>query len=146
MRENLATLYGAVDDGALPIALPDFVRSELGGYLDCGLLCRGFARLKCEGYKTDSRLVECVLPEAPLRQWVLTLPFAWRKRLGYVAPLVAVTTPLCAPLTATCCVFGLGCGSALGARAVGSTRSSVLSALATSLRWRLAARFFSGLR
>ena len=29
-------------------ALPPFVRRELEGYLDCGLLCRGFARLKCE--------------------------------------------------------------------------------------------------
>src|SRR5450432_2822837 len=29
-------------------ALPPFVRRELDGYLDCGLLCRGFARLKCD--------------------------------------------------------------------------------------------------
>ena len=47
VRDNLETLYGAVDDGALPIALPAFVRKELDGYLDCGLLCRGFARVKC---------------------------------------------------------------------------------------------------
>jgi hypothetical protein len=25
---------------------------------------------------------------APLRQWVLTVPFAWRKRLGYDGPLL----------------------------------------------------------
>jgi hypothetical protein len=37
VADNLATLYGAVDDGALPIALPRFVRKELEGYLDCGL-------------------------------------------------------------------------------------------------------------
>jgi hypothetical protein len=119
VRENLATLYGAVDDGALPIALPDFVRSELDGYLDCGLLCRGFARLKCEACNesrlvafsckgrgfcpsclgrrmcaTAANLVECVLPEAPLRQWVLTMPFAWRMRLGYDAPLLGALSRL----------------------------------------------------
>ncbi len=40
VRENLDTLYDAVDEGALSIALPKFVRKELEGYLDCGLLCR----------------------------------------------------------------------------------------------------------
>jgi hypothetical protein len=117
VRENLATLYGAVDDGALRIALPDFVRGEFDGYLDCGVLCRGFARLRCEtcdesrlvafsckgrGFcpsclgrrmcATAADLVEHVLPEAPLRQWVLTFPFAWRKRLGYDAPLLGALT------------------------------------------------------
>ena len=32
---------------------------------------------------TAANLVEHVLPAAPLRQWVLTVPFAWRNRLGY---------------------------------------------------------------
>ncbi len=56
VAENLATLYGAVDDGALAIALPRFVKKELEGYLDCGLLCRGFARLRCDGCE-ETRLV-----------------------------------------------------------------------------------------
>ena len=48
MRENLNTLYAATEHGfAAP--LPEFVRTELEGYLDCGLLCRGFALLQCEG-------------------------------------------------------------------------------------------------
>lgn len=38
VQDNLATLYGAVDDGAVAIALPRFVRRELEGYLDCALL------------------------------------------------------------------------------------------------------------
>jgi hypothetical protein len=42
VQGNLETLYGAVDDGAVKLALPRFVRKELEGYLDCGLLCRGF--------------------------------------------------------------------------------------------------------
>ena len=46
--ENVETLYAAVDEGAAPFSLPSFVRKELDGYLDCGLLCRGFARLSCE--------------------------------------------------------------------------------------------------
>jgi len=29
-------------------ALTNLARKELEAYLDCGLLCRGFARLKCE--------------------------------------------------------------------------------------------------
>jgi len=56
VQENLDTLYGAVEDGALAIALPKFVRKELEGYLECGLLCHGFARLKC-GSCDETRLV-----------------------------------------------------------------------------------------
>ena len=37
---------------------------------------------------TAANLVEHVLPGAPLRQWVLTVPFAWRKRLGYDGPML----------------------------------------------------------
>jgi len=120
VQDNLTTLYGAVDDGALAIALPRFVRKELEGYLDCGLLCRGFARLRCEGCEetrlvafsgkgrgfcpsclgrkmaaTAAHLIEDVLPEGvPLRQWVLTVPFAWRKRLGYDGALLSTLTRL----------------------------------------------------
>ena len=48
VRDNVETLYAAVAAGFDGAALPPFVRRELEGYLDCGLLCRGFARLKCE--------------------------------------------------------------------------------------------------
>ena len=117
VRDNLETLYGAIDEGAIPITLPGFVRKELEGYLDCGLLCRGFCRLKCEGCgesrlvafackgrgfcpsclgrrmaSTAANLVQCVLPPAPLRQWVLTVPFAWRKRLAYDGELLGAVT------------------------------------------------------
>jgi len=120
VRDNLATLYAAVDEGALSITLPAFVRKELDGYLDCGLLCRGFARLKCEhcnesrlvafsckgrGFcpsclgrrmaSTAANLVEHVLPPSPLRQWVLTVPFAWRARLAYDGELFGAVTRVC---------------------------------------------------
>ncbi|HEX7600568.1 MAG TPA: transposase zinc-binding domain-containing protein [Polyangiaceae bacterium] len=45
-----------MDDGALGVALPAFVRAELEGYLECGLLRRGFARLRCDACK-ETRLV-----------------------------------------------------------------------------------------
>jgi hypothetical protein len=36
-----------IDDGAIAVRIPKHARKELESYLDCGLLCRGFARLKC---------------------------------------------------------------------------------------------------
>jgi hypothetical protein len=89
------------------------VKKELEGYLDCGLLCRGFARLRCDACSetrlvsfsckgrgfcpsclgrrmsaTAANLVDYVVPRVPLRQWVLTVPFSWRKRLGFNGPLL----------------------------------------------------------
>ena len=56
VRDNLETLYGAIDDGVLDIRLPKHAKKELEAYLDCGLLCRGFARLRGE-WCAESRLV-----------------------------------------------------------------------------------------
>jgi len=108
VRDNLETLLGAIGDGALGFRIPKHAREELLAYLDCGLLCRGFARLKCRGCNetrlvafscrgrgfcpscmgrrmsaTAANLIERVLPPStPLRQWVLTFPFSWRPRLA----------------------------------------------------------------
>jgi hypothetical protein len=47
VRENLATLYAAVEqDFASPT--PSFVKDELEGYLACGVLARGFATMQSE--------------------------------------------------------------------------------------------------
>ena len=46
-----------MDVGAIGIVLPKFVRKELDGYLECGLLCRGFARLRCSETCKQTRLV-----------------------------------------------------------------------------------------
>ena len=51
-----STLYGAIDDGALEVKIPKHAKKELESYLDCGQLCRGFARLKCGDCK-ESRIV-----------------------------------------------------------------------------------------
>ena len=101
--------------------LPAFVRDELTGYLDYGVLARGCARYRCDGCghervtalsckgrgfchrKAYSQLaigpvgrcigrrmtagardlVSRVLPRVPVRQWVLSLPFALRVRLAF---------------------------------------------------------------
>ena len=47
VRDNLETFYVAAEEGFVSAPLPAFVRDELEGYLDCGLLCRGAALLVC---------------------------------------------------------------------------------------------------
>ena len=47
VRENLATFYAAIEEG-WQTGLPDFVRAEFAGYLDCSVMQRGFAHLACE--------------------------------------------------------------------------------------------------
>ena len=81
--------------------VPRFVERELRAYLECGLLCHGFVRARCadcgldrlvafsckgRGFcpacvgrrmaDTAAHLVDRVLPQAPVRQWVLALPRA----------------------------------------------------------------------
>ena len=47
VRENLRTLYSAAEEGFAGAPLPRFVRAELEGYVECGLLQRGFALIAC---------------------------------------------------------------------------------------------------
>ncbi|MBN2193894.1 MAG: transposase zinc-binding domain-containing protein [Polyangiaceae bacterium] len=109
VRDNLDTLH-AVSDAGLASPLPSFVRSELEGYLECGLpyALPGFALMvytdpdcrsrhlvafSCKGRgfcpsclgrrmaQTVANLVDHVLPEqVPVRQWVLTVPNRRRGR------------------------------------------------------------------
>ena len=119
VSDNLDTLYAAIDDGALDVRIPKHAKKELDAVLDCGLLCRGFARLWCAGCNesrlvafsckgrgfcpscmgrrmcaTSANLLDHVLPEVALRQWVLTFPFAWRRRLAKDGALFADLTRL----------------------------------------------------
>jgi hypothetical protein len=84
-------------------SLPRYVALAFEGYLGCGDLARGFLRCHCDGCGHDvlvafwckgrglcpscgarrmcngaAMLVDRVLPNAPLRQWVLSLPFELR--------------------------------------------------------------------
>ena len=89
--------------------LPRYVEQELRDYVDCGVLGRGFVRLKCDdcgkekalafscmgrGFcpsctgrrmaDTAARLVDDVFPrDVPVRQWVLSLPIEIRYRLAH---------------------------------------------------------------
>jgi hypothetical protein len=118
VRENLETLYGAIDEGALAVRIAKRARKELEAYLECGLLCRGFSRLRCSscgesrrlafsckgrGFcpsclggrmcATAGNLMEYVLAkESGLRQWVLTFPFAWRAAVAQDGALLGSLT------------------------------------------------------
>ena len=88
------------DQGKL---LPDYVQEEFEAYLKCGRLEHGFLRVKCEschlerlvafsckkrGFcpscgarrmaETAALLSDEVFPAVPLRQWVISFPFALR--------------------------------------------------------------------
>ncbi|MBU1702022.1 MAG: transposase zinc-binding domain-containing protein [Candidatus Eisenbacteria bacterium] len=105
VREHLETFLaqGRGSDGE---GYPHFVEREFRRYLDCGLLCHGFARphcprcgferlvaFSCKGKLCPSCLarrtadmsawlVDHLLPEAGYRQWVLTFPWTLRFRLA----------------------------------------------------------------
>ena len=83
--------------------LPDFVQQEFEAFLKCGRLEYGFLRVQCQSCKHEdlvafsckkrgycpscgakrmvehaALLVDEILPEAPYRQWVLSVPFQLR--------------------------------------------------------------------
>ncbi|MCK9459116.1 MAG: transposase [Proteobacteria bacterium] len=109
VRENLEEFLrqarGGSEDGE---GVPDFVVDELRRFLACGSLSGGFARLKCETCGKErlvpfsckrraacpscagrrmaglaAHLVDSVFPLVPVRQWVLSVPFALRYRLAW---------------------------------------------------------------
>jgi len=92
--------------------LPGFVEGELRAFLDCGILAHGFLRVRCDACRcerlvpfsckrrgfcpscggrrmadTAAHLVDRVIPHVPVRQWVLTVPFALRYRMAFDAEL-----------------------------------------------------------
>ena len=94
--------------------VPRFVERAFRTFLRCGILAHGFVRVHCDacghdrlvGFSCKGRgvcpscggrrmaelaahMVDRVFPEVPVRQWVLTLPFALRYRLAYDARLAA---------------------------------------------------------
>ena len=98
--------------------LPSFVATTLRDFLTCGIPEHGFLRVRCDRCgrdrvvafsckrrgvcgscggrrmaETAANLVDGVLPEVPMRQWVLSLPFPLRYRLAYDRTLA---TPLLA--------------------------------------------------
>ncbi len=99
--------------------IPRFVLRELDAYLRCGNLNHGFVRVvcgtcqhnhlvafsckgrgfcpSCAGRRTASRaahLIDHVIPEVPVRQWVFSLPIGLRYRLAYNPELTSTVLQL----------------------------------------------------
>jgi len=112
VREQLESFLSRAREQGAPVAR--FVERELRAYLDCGVLGRGFIRVHCDGCghdrliafsckgrgfcpscggrrmaETAARLADGVIPEVPIRQWVLTLPYPLRYRCAWDARLTS---------------------------------------------------------
>ena len=98
-------------------SVPRFVELEFRDFLTCGVLAaRGFIRVHCSSCghdrlvpfscrrrgwcpscggrrmaETAAHLVDHVFPMVPVRQWVLSIPFALRYRLAYDSGLLSDT-------------------------------------------------------
>jgi len=106
--EHLETFLDAAAHHADGSRLPAFVEQEFRDFLACGVLERGFARLRCgecaferlvpfsckgRGFcpscggrrmtECAARLVDDVLPRVPVRQWVLSVPHRLRYLLAW---------------------------------------------------------------
>jgi hypothetical protein len=102
VQEHLATFFAQVE-AETGAGLPDFVKDEFDAFLECGILANGFLRLRCEGCaheklvafsckrrgfcpscgarrmtETAAHLVDQVIPQVPVRQWVLSFPIPLR--------------------------------------------------------------------
>lgn len=103
VREQLETFLAQVrEERGKP--LPRYVEEELRRYLRCGVLAHGFLRVACPECReeivvaysckcrgacpscsarrmcgTAAHLVDHVMPDTPMRQWVLTAPFEVRR-------------------------------------------------------------------
>jgi len=113
LSEHLRTFLARAEEGGSRPGLPSYVRRELERAHECGVLAHGFARLRCSSCRGDTlvpfsckgrgfcpscggrrmaeaaaHLVDHVLPEVPVRQWVLSMP--WRLRY-----LLACDVELC---------------------------------------------------
>jgi len=99
--EHLSTFLAEM--ASVGRAMPRYVVLAFEAYLACGILACGFSRAYCEDCRRSlvvafsckkrgpcpscgarrmaseaAFLVDCVLPDVPMRQWVLSLPFELR--------------------------------------------------------------------
>ena len=119
VREHLATFLIEAQDRYPSGELPRFIRAEFERYLRCGLLCHGFARVRCSTCHDEllvafscknrglcpscagrrmadsaAHLRDRVFPSVPVRQWVLTLPMQLRFLLAWRPKLIGLTLTL----------------------------------------------------
>ena len=99
VREHLQTFLAEAAHRRDGEGVPRFVEEEFQAFLSCGYLAGGFARFRCVGCQAErlvafsckgrgfcpscggrrmteraAHLVDYVIPDVPVRQWVLTLP------------------------------------------------------------------------
>jgi hypothetical protein len=112
IQHELETFLARAQTHQQPV--PRFVEQEFRAFLRCGILAHGFLRLHCDvcgfdrlvpfsckrrGFcpscggqrmaESAAHLVDRVLPEVPIHQWVLTLPYPLRYRCAYDARLTS---------------------------------------------------------
>ena len=117
ISENLESWLAWREAAERPV--PGYVEDELRGYLECGLLCFGFARALCTGCRTGfvvafsckgrgvcpscngrhmaqtaAHLVDYVIPPVPVRQWVISVPKRLRGMLADRPRAVAALTKI----------------------------------------------------
>jgi hypothetical protein len=115
VSENLESWLAWREAAERPV--PGYVEDELRGYLECGLLCFGFARARCAGCgqgfvvafsckgrgvcpacngrhmaQKAAHLVDHVIPPVPVRQWVISVPKRLRGMLADRPRAVALLT------------------------------------------------------
>jgi len=115
---HLPAFLASADEAERPV--PKFVRREFEAFLACGLVERGAIRVRCSvcgfdrlvAFSCKSRSGLCaacaarrmldivthlcthVIPEVPVRQWVITVPAPVRYLIAYDAPLLARITSI----------------------------------------------------
>jgi hypothetical protein len=117
VSENLEGWLAWREAGERPV--PGYVEDELRGYLECGILCFGFARAVCMSCRTGfvvafsckgrgvcpscngrhmaqtaAHLADHVIPPVPVRQWVISLPKRLRGMLADRPRAVAALTKI----------------------------------------------------
>ncbi|PYS30938.1 MAG: IS91 family transposase [Acidobacteria bacterium] len=111
VSEQLATFLARQEDRQRP--MPKFVEREFRSFLECGIPAYGFVRVHCDSCGHDrvvafsckgrvwcpgcggrrmadtaAHLVDRVFPIVPVRQWVLSMPFALRYKMAYDSRLM----------------------------------------------------------
>lgn len=112
VRDELEPFLDRAREAGAPVAR--FVEREIRACLGCGVLANGFLRVHCDDCGCDrlvafsckgrgfcpscggrrmadtaAHLVERVLPEVPIRQWVFTLPYPLRMPCAWNAKLTS---------------------------------------------------------
>ena len=112
VQQHAQTFFAQAEE-ATGAGLPQFVKDEFDAFLECGILAHGFLRLRCgdcgrdklvafsckrRGFcpscgarrmsQTAAHLVDHVIPDVPVRQWVLSLPIPLRLLLASQPELV----------------------------------------------------------